>query len=405
MSVSVGRTWRWRSAGTGEHPTQRAPELRSRPRLRRRGAQLATAIAAIAFSTGLGVALVLPAGAIARQEITPAFVSIHARALTLTWRGESVLVRARVENSTRCRLIVLRNGSVKVHFSRHWRSCTNGRFTERVRFGPNAAKSAHVAELRLLARNHFGAVVARNLTIHLRAHTVRHSTARQSAPTQSTDTSSVQITSAPQQSTGWAGYVSTLNSPATSASATWTVPSITCGAQTTWLGTWVGVDGAESSGPGTNLVFQDGVYSYCISGQQENQAWWESYPGPANGLGSVSAGDTITASVREANGGWNWSVTDQTTGASWSSTQPVNYSGPAGTAEWIVEDPGAPTEPFVSGFTPVTFTNMTMTTANGSTFTDGSTWQMVQSGQALATPSQSAASIAANHSMTVRYGG
>jgi hypothetical protein len=358
------------------------------------------------FATGLGVALVLPAGAIGREEIAPAFVSIHTRALALTWRGESVLVRARVENSTRCRLILVRRTGVKVHFSRHWRACTNGRFAERVRFGPKVAGSPHVAELRLLARNRFGTVVAHNLTIHLRMRAIRHAGVRQTAGSQTpTNTSSnVQITSAPEQSTGWAGYVSTLNAAATSVSATWTVPSITCGQQTTWLGTWIGVDGAESSGPGTNLVFQDGVYSYCISGQQENQAWWESYPGPANGLGSVNAGDTISASVQEANGGWNWSVSDETSGASWSSAQPVNYSGPADTAEWIVEDPGAPTEPFVSGFSPVTFTNMTMTTADASTFTDGSTWQMVQNGQALATPSQSAASIAANHAMTVRYG-
>ncbi len=166
----------------------------------------------------------------------------------------------------------------------------------------------------------------------------------------------------------------------------------------------MGVDGAESSGAGTNEIFQDGVYSYCIAGQQENEAWWEAYPGPANGLGNVNAGDTVTASVWKTGGGWMWSVADTTTGQTYQATQPVAYSGPAGTAEWIVEDPGAPTEPFVTTFSPITFTNMSMSTGDGSSFTDGSTWQMVQSGQTLATPKESASAIAANHTMTVHYG-
>ena len=157
-------------------------------------------------------------------------------------------------------------------------------------------------------------------------------------------------------------------------------------------------------GQARSLLFQDGIYSYCLSGQQQNEAWWESYPGAANALGTVDTGDTISASVWQTSGGWMWSVTDETTGASYQSSQPVSYSGPAGTAEWIVEDPGAPTEPFVDAFSPITFTNMTMATADGSSFTAGSTWQMVQNGHAVATPAESAAVIASNHTLTVRSG-
>ncbi len=410
MSVQVGRTERCQSARTDGEESGRALAIAIAP-ARSRHRRLITFIAGIGLATAVGAAFVLPAGAVGREKVPPAFVSVHARALGLSWRGESVLVRAHVENSTSCRLILAPRGPVRAHFSRRWRSCANGRFTERIRFGPNLATSAHLAELRLIAKNRSGGTVSHDLTIHLHVH---HSTKKASSraasdssagsPTSDASTNSVSPTTNAQESASWAGYVSTLDSPAKAVSATWTVPSVTCGTGNSWLGAWLGVDGAESSGPGTNLLFQDGVYSYCIDGQQQNEAWWESYPGPANALGTVNSGDTISASVWQTRGGWMWSVTDETTGASYQSTQPVNYSGPAGTAEWIVEDPGAPTEPFVDGFSPITFTNMTMTTADGSSFTGGNTWQMVQSGHPVATPAQSAAAVASNHTLTVRSG-
>lgn len=409
MSARIGRTGRCESASTDEDESGRTRATAIAPtRSRRR--HLITFSAGIALAMALGAAFVLPAGAIGRENIPPAFISVHTRAIDLSWRGESVLVRAQVENSTSCRLVLAHRSEVRAHFSRRWRSCANGRFTERIRFGPNLATSAHLARLRLIAKNRFGGIVARNLTIHLHVH---HSTEKPSSRasqsstgplTSDTSTNSITPTANAQQSSSWAGYVSTIDSPATAVSATWTVPSVTCGSGISWLGTWVGVDGAESSGPGTKLLFQDGIYSYCLSGQQQNEAWWESYPGAANALGTVDTGDTISASVWQTSGGWMWSVTDETTGASYQSSQPVSYSGPAGTAEWIVEDPGAPTEPFVDAFSPITFTNMTMATADGSSFTAGSTWQMVQNGHAVATPAESAAVIASNHTLTVRSG-
>jgi Peptidase A4 family len=408
MSVHLGRTGRCESARADEDESRRALAGAIAP-VRSRRRHLITLAAGIGLATAVGCAFALPAGAIGREDVPPQFVSIHTRALDLSWRGESVLVRAQVENSTSCRLVLARRDEIRAHYSRRWRSCASGRFTERIRFGPDFAASAHVAQLQLIAKNRFGGVVVHNLRIHLHVH---HPTKRSSSrPSKSvtgsstTDTSTNVVASTTSaQSASWAGYVSTLDSPATAVSATWTVPSVSCGSDTSWLGAWLGVDGAESSGPGTSLLFQDGIYSYCINGQQQNEAWWESYPGPANALGSVNTGDTISASLWQASGGWMWSVTDETTGASYRSTQPVNYSGPAGTAEWIVEDPGAPTEPFVDGFSPITFTNMTMTTANGSSFTNGSTWQMVQNGHTLATPDQTAAAVASNHSLTVRFG-
>jgi hypothetical protein len=360
---------------------------------RRTSAMTVTSGFGLAFALGAG--LVSTAGAINLEGLAPAFVSAHARALARTSPDETVLVKARVENSTRCGLVILRPSDAEKRSRTRWRSCASGRFAERIRFGPSAVASTHVAKLRLLARSSFGDVVSRDLTVDLRVQ-------------QTTRSGSLNVSAATptrQESTNWAGYVSTLESAATAVSATWSVPSVTCGAETTWLGSWLGVDGAEVSGPGSKALFQVGIYSYCVDGHQQNEAWWEAYPGPANPIASVTAGDTISAAVLKTTGGWMWSISDTTTDASYQSTGPVDYSGPAGTAEWIVEDPGAPSEPFVTGFSPITFTNMAISTVGRRPFAGGSTWQMVQNGRALATPDQSATVIASRDAMTVRSGG
>jgi hypothetical protein len=352
------------------------------------------------FATGVGlivacVALAAPAGASGQAESVPRFIAVHARAFAIAPAGEVVLLRARVENSASCGLELVSPDDAGQPSAR-WRSCTDGRFTERVRFS-QLDRSTKFAKLRLLARSATGATATRNLAVNLRARTRRTSDDSSKIPTS--------LVVSRQQSTVWAGFVSTSNSPTTMVSATWTVPSVACGGSTEWLGTWLGVDGAEATGSGTHVIFQDGVYSYCLDGEQQNEAWWEAYPGQANALGVVGTGDTISASVWKTSNGWMWSVADTSTGASYASTVPVDYSGPSETAEWVVEDPGTPSEPFVEGFTPITFTNMAMTTANGAPFANGTTWQMVQNGEVLATPTQSAVAVAIGHTLTIRSGG
>ena len=54
---------------------------------------------------------------------------------------------------------------------------------------------------------------------------------------------------------------------------------------------------------------------------------------------SVSAGDTVTVEIwRQSGGTWAISMTDNTSGASWSEGG-FDYAGPGDTAEWIVEAP------------------------------------------------------------------
>ncbi len=370
-----------------------------RPVRPRRRARPIALIGGITVAFAVTAALVLPAGAVGRENVAPEFVSIHTRAIGLASSGVRVLVSAQVENSMSCRLVLVQRNTVRMESSRRWRSCENGRFTESIRIAPGAAMSARV---RLVARNRSGRIIFRNLTIPSPLHRSSRSASPHRTATPRSSLSLPTLATASQQSASWAGYVAKLSAPAKSVSATWTVPSVTCGATTTWLGTWVGVDGAEARGRGTTTVFQDGIYSYCVNGEQQNEAWWESYPGPANALGTVDTGDAISASVWHTSGGWMWSVTDATTGASYQSDQAVQYSGPADTAEWIVEDPGAPSEPFVAGFSPVTFSDMTVSATKGPSFTEGSTWQMVQDSEVLAAPDRAADSIALSHTMTVR---
>lgn len=348
----------------------------------------------------IGIAFVLPASAAGRR-IVPTFVSVQVDALHISRPSEFVFVKARVENSTSCALRVMLPSYLRTHVPGRWRSCTSGSFTDRIRLRRSTTASADIVEFRLLARASSGAVAARRLTVNLRPH---DSVGRNSS--RASDASGITtLAAADQQSTAWAGYVSTSSSRTTSVAATWTVPTVACGSSTTWLGSWLGVDGAEVAGPGTKVLFQAGVYSYCVDGEQENEAWWEEYPGPANPLGAVGSGDAISAAVWNTGDGWMWSVTDSTSGTSYRSSQPVDYSGPAGTAEWIVEDPGTPSEPFVAGFSPITFTNMAMSTTKGASFTHGTVWQMVQNGDALATPVQSSAFVASQRTLTVRSGG
>ena len=306
------------------------------------------------------------------------------------------MVRARVSNATSCRLELVKPHAVRVSFSRHWRQCSAGSFTERIRLRANPAHpSPRRVVFRLVARNRSAGLVTHRVVIHFRVR-VRGASRLAKAATLDTHLSTPTL-----QSAIWAGYVATTTTPVSSVSATFVVPTVTCGSSTTWLATWVGVDGAESSGPGTTSLFQDGVDTYCIGGQQENQAWWESYPSSANPLGSVHAGDTISAAVWKTGGGWMWSVADKTTGVSYGSNQPVDYQGPAGTAEWIVEDPGSQSEPFVSAFSPITFSDMAMSPSHAPS---GQIFQMVQAGRVLASPT-TPTSAGGGTTMTVRSGG
>ena len=134
----------------------------------------------------------------------------------------------------------------------------------------------------------------------------------------------------------WAGY-DAVGGAFTSVTATWVEPAVSpAGSTQTYASFWAGLDGDGSptaEQTGTAICSRDGVVTHY--------AWYEMYPAGEVRVSSlrVAPGDVITATVREgAPGSYTLSLVDQTTHASFTTTQ----SGPAATpasAEVIAEAP------------------------------------------------------------------
>jgi hypothetical protein len=186
----------------------------------------------------------------------------------------------------------------------------------------------------------------------------------------------------------WAGYVST-GGAYTTVSGSWTVPSVVAGTDPVAAdATWIGIGGDTSSD-----LIQVGTQNVVEDGQVTPGSFYEQLPNTSQTVPnlSVSAGDTITASIKEvATGEWSISIEDITNGESYTNT--VAYSSSESSAEWIEEAPSdgntiVPLDQFGS----VTFTGGS-TTENGDTVSiAGSNAQSLtmddEEGQALATTS------------------
>jgi Peptidase A4 family len=103
----------------------------------------------------------------------------------------------------------------------------------------------------------------------------------------------------------------------------------------TFSSQWVGIDGFNNGD-----LIQTGTESDYFSGSAHYDAWWEILPAAETVIPSlpVHPGDHMSASVtRNANATWTLSITDTTTGGSFSTVQA--YNGPRTSAEWIEEAP------------------------------------------------------------------
>lgn len=150
-----------------------------------------------------------------------------------------------------------------------------------------------------------------------------------------------------RESPNWAGYVvPATGTPFSSIAATFVVPTVACGPTPTGeLSVWVGVDGVSGT-PGGRAVFQDGVAAACTVAGQRDTLWWEYWPAESEQVlsSAVNPGDTILAHVwagADASGqrGWLWSITDETTGETFTASAAIDYPGPAASADFVVEDP------------------------------------------------------------------
>jgi len=137
------------------------------------------------------------------------------------------------------------------------------------------------------------------------------------------------------ESENWSGYAVT-GTAFTEALGSWTVPTVNCSVTPgTYSSFWVGLDGYSSS-----TVEQTGTDSDCQGGVPTYYAWYEFYPQASKLIGklTISPGDHISAEVSYKGGEFKITITDETTGQSFS-----NKSAVAGakrtSAEWIAEAP------------------------------------------------------------------
>jgi hypothetical protein len=143
-------------------------------------------------------------------------------------------------------------------------------------------------------------------------------------------------------STNWSGYAIT-GRTYTGITGHWVVPQVQTPAtkglrkKAAYSSSWVGIDGY-----GNEDLIQAGTEQDWTGGRNGApfyQAWWEILPAPETPISSlaISPGDAMVVTISKGVSVWTITVTDTTTGKSFSTQQ--SYSGPEQSAEWIQEAP------------------------------------------------------------------
>jgi len=141
-------------------------------------------------------------------------------------------------------------------------------------------------------------------------------------------------------SSNWAGYAVTGATNSVSfVNGSWTVPTVSgCRAgSSSYSSFWVGIDGYSSSS-----VEQTGTDSDCHGATAQYYAWYEFYPSPSHTISglAIHPGDVIYASVAFASSKFTVTLTDTTTGKSFSLSATVSAAQRT-SAEWIAEAPSS----------------------------------------------------------------
>ena len=139
-------------------------------------------------------------------------------------------------------------------------------------------------------------------------------------------------------SSNWSGYAISSPTPFTGITGNWTVPSVSATSSASYSAAWAGIDGFNN-----NSLIQTGTEQDYYSGSAHYAAWWTT--SAQNFVEQtinepVSPGDRIAATITQT-GGTSWTITlvDLSTIHGWTFTQPVTYTGPGASAEWIMEAP------------------------------------------------------------------
>lgn len=160
-------------------------------------------------------------------------------------------------------------------------------------------------------------------------------------------------------SSNWSGIdLVTKKSAVTAVSGSWVVPAVT-GTTAAYSSVWVGIDGDGSSTVEQIGTESDTAAGAATYGTPQYYAWFEMYPGPAFWITSITVhpGDAINASVSYVSNRFTLSITDVTTGQSFTTTR-LQPGAKRVSAEWIVEAPSTSSGPLpLADFGSVTFTN------------------------------------------------
>jgi hypothetical protein len=196
------------------------------------------------------------------------------------------------------------------------------------------------------------------------------------ASTASAASADIQQTS----SQNWSGYVVGSSSSSSSGrgfksvSGSWVAPTANCtsaaGGGATYSAFWVGLGGAGQ----TEALEQAGTETNCsASGQASYYAWYELVPAaPVQISLAVHSGDHISTRVTVAGTTVDVSVSNQTTGQSFSKQLTMDNPD-VSSAEWIAEAPsacdgsGSCTPLPLTDFATVDFTSSSATTNDGHT--------------------------------------
>jgi len=150
------------------------------------------------------------------------------------------------------------------------------------------------------------------------------------------------------QSSNWSGYNKGLletGTPVSSITGQWVVPTATqhTKGQDEYSSSWVGIGGGclDTSCTATDpTLIQTGTeQDVAANGTASYSTWYELIPAPSISTPlAVKPGDVVDAAISSTVPGvWSVSLTNRTSGQSWSTTVP--YTSTEATAEWIEETP------------------------------------------------------------------
>lgn len=142
----------------------------------------------------------------------------------------------------------------------------------------------------------------------------------------------------PSTSTNWAGYAVS-GGTFTDVKGTWVEPAVTCPMfSSSYSAFWVGL-GGFLGGDDNGGLEQIGTDSDCHFGNPTYTAWYELLPDVSTPIPvTISAGDTITAEVSTDLTSATLTLTDVTTGETFTTQQTPSVLD-ATSAEWIAEAP------------------------------------------------------------------